>query len=685
MIRMPNTTPLRVLLGAGLLLSFEAVAQDRVGRPVGAVRYDAPARPDAEAAPSFRHALKPARTARMAAVAATELAVLSERRNPPLIGIHRDVDEGALAAGEWETTPDGARLYRVAIASPGARGLRVWFSEFSIGEGKLWVRGAGDDADREAPYSGKGEFGDGQFWSASVSGDTLVIEYQAADRESSDLPFRVSRVSHKVIEAQPEATVAARLPNRTADAAMTVGPLAETPAKPKDPALACNVDVTCYSQWADSARGVGLLEFEVDGGKSTCSGSLIRTRNDSNKAYLLTASHCIDSETTARSMEVFWNYATSQCIGEYTTERGTLKSNKGSSLVRTSGVTNGDSSIVLLKDLPSGVRFLDWDIGLLNQAGPVTGIHHPAGSMKKISHGNRVPGGDVIIDGLTLPEAGFYRVDWRVGVAEGGSSGSPLFDAPGVITGILSYGPGTTVCETNYAAYGRVAVAYDVHRDILEDIPTTNVAPDKTFVEFFVVNGVSNTAAQTIRVTTASAGAVRFNIRPDADWIQVSTGTATTSASAPATFTITVDPKKLLKPGAYVSSVSVLNSTAPPTFVTVQAIVSADSSRVMVSATPNPVPRTAPDVDGAQWRFTIDLREMNGVETQLTGVWVDGIDYSSQILNWFGLNQMGAGGRMQAPIRVANLVAPTPMFWEFAGKDNKSGRNWSQTVVINFE
>ena len=70
----------------------------------------------------------------------------------------------------------------------------------------------------------------------------------------------------------------------------------------------------------------------------------------------------------------------------------------------------------------------------------LTGIHHPSGSWKRISFGERVADATNDVEGSIARGDLFLQVMWDKGRVEHGSSGSPLFSAPGVVVGSLSYG-----------------------------------------------------------------------------------------------------------------------------------------------------------------------------------------------------------------------------------------------------
>ena len=125
---------------------------------------------------------------------------------PPVIGVHRQLPEGALklsfskeavkstAEGAWQSTEAG-RLWRLKLTSPSARALRVHFRDFAIGSGSLWVHS--EDGQAVGPYSGTGQYGDGDFWSGIVFGDSLTIEYLPDPAAAGEaVPFQIVAISH---------------------------------------------------------------------------------------------------------------------------------------------------------------------------------------------------------------------------------------------------------------------------------------------------------------------------------------------------------------------------------------------------------------------------------------------------------------------------------------------------------
>ena len=122
----------------------------------------------------------------LASPAMQVLAPVAEAdRRPGASGTHRQIGV---------SSPSRAKqLWRQAIRSPGAVGLRVHFTGFAVGNGRVWLHdGRRFQPQVSGPYTGRGVFGDGDFWSEVLYGETVVIEYEPSGSGS----FQVPEISH---------------------------------------------------------------------------------------------------------------------------------------------------------------------------------------------------------------------------------------------------------------------------------------------------------------------------------------------------------------------------------------------------------------------------------------------------------------------------------------------------------
>jgi hypothetical protein len=610
--------------------------------------------------PGMRLGLRKPREFALAPLSEAELSRLAEPSARLKTGIRRALAPHAMATGDWETTPEGARIWRMAIQSPASRGMRVEFDEFSVGAGNVWVH---DGTNVAGPYTGRGLFDDGHFWSAAVLSGSVIVEYEPAPDTARALqpPFTIRAISHQA---------------RTA---------LDATAATKDPADFCELDANCYPDWQGSMSSVAQISFMDDGDEILCSGSLLSTRDNSFKPYFLTAGHCVNNEAAARTVEVYWTYQTPACGGTPPASReSSAKSTLGAHLVANATPANGDYSLVLLTDVPAGTTFAGWDIADPPLLTALTGIHHPSGSWKRISFGDRVDDATVDVEGITAPGNLFLQVQWDKGRTEPGSSGSPLFSAPGVVVGSLSYGPVAadgTVCTINPAVdgYARFSNTYAQIHDYLEDLPADLVTPSTPALNFTIANH-SAPAVETVQLLTQTTGQVVYKLRADASWIKLSAITGSLSAKTPATVTISLDPAQLAQAGQYSSTVTIFSGAAPPQFLRVTATVRVDQSNVVASITPNPVVQSS-----ALWSFQIRLADTAGASTRVTAMKFNGTDYSANIADWFGTDRIAANGAIVAPLRGAGVFPHGDQYFEFWGVDEASGQPWYRVVTVTFQ
>jgi len=322
----------------------------------------------------------------------------------------------------------------VAVTSPGAKRVRVHFTNFHAGAGEVWVFAPGDPF-AFAPYTDRGPNRSGDFWAAAVDSDTAIVAFAApAFQTPARPPFEIDALTHEW---------------------------------PATDAASCEVDATCFPQFQTAMTAVARYSFirDADGGLYVCSGTMVNTAGKSLKPYMLTAHHCIGSDSEAQTIEASFLYQTATCNGTPPKlGAASVPTVVGGSYLAGDVVKNGDWSLLLLPSVPAGVSFLNWNVAL-DQGAAVTGLHHPQGSYTRISQGNRTADAGFTLNGETAPAGAYYQVAWTSGVTETGSSGSPLLNANQEVVGTLTGGPvipqGLGSCDVAPAAvYGRFTNAF---------------------------------------------------------------------------------------------------------------------------------------------------------------------------------------------------------------------------------
>ena len=424
----------------------------------------------------------------------TERLVRSARR----VGRVRAMPVDTVASGAWTAMPDGRHVWRLAVRTPEASEVRIHFTDFHVGAGKVWVH-SGDGRQAVQEFSGNGLFNDGDFWTATVSAERVTVEYLAGDGLRQEAaPFRIAEVGHLWEPTAQMATEAnsgalSLAPNTPATAGLsssTAGlTLATAAAGGNGREIAgCHLDVACFPEYRQAATGVARIIFAANGGLYLCSGALVNTRSGNGTPLFLTANHCIDNEASARSVQANFFFQSESCGGGLRQTENVL----GANYLVSENFTKGDFSLIRLLGVPqSQVYFFGLTTDEPAVGTKLTGIHHPTGSYKRISFGPRTPDESIAVsDGRGIyvsPADRYFQVDQRQGRTEGGSSGSPLLNAKNQIVGTLSSGP---VFSANLAEdevllcladevidqYGRVSKAWPSLEPFVNDLRAGQIA-----------------------------------------------------------------------------------------------------------------------------------------------------------------------------------------------------------------
>ena len=387
---------------------------------------------------------------------------------PRLVGQARDVQATKSAAAmqslwQWKNTAVGGKVAAISFNAEGAYGLRL---------GVLVKQLPGSATVRVYTQSAP----DKVF---QISGQAILqlIERNQAAGDQSD----AARTWWTPDTGEGEATLEVELPPGVAASALDIAvpqlshifenlslPTAQEYQEQVEAAKinesdTCNLDANCYSENAQERNAVARMLFTKDGGSYLCTGTLMNDTQNSFKPYFLTANHCISTQTVASSLETRWFYRSPSC-NSGTLQSSTVRKTGGAQLLYASG--NTDTAFMLLNDTPpGGTLFAGWSANTVAAGTSVVGLHHPSGDLLKISFGavnsqaNCQPttGSGFQCSGTS---GNYYRVSWSQGTAEGGSSGSALFQG-GYVVGTLYGGSATCTNRSAYDYYGRFDVAYN--------------------------------------------------------------------------------------------------------------------------------------------------------------------------------------------------------------------------------
>ena len=453
----------------------------------------------------------------------------------------------------------------LGVVTEGARYTRVHFTGMSLPTGaRVFVYSLENPEEFYGPYEGSGPSGDGTFWTPPMEGEGVVIEYftpDGADDSAAATPFQVSEVSH--IFSDPLARAGA---NEKAAANSTAG--------------ACNLEVT--TEWAEVAKSVGELQFTSGGGEYLCTGTLLNNQANNFTPYLLTANHCFSTQVEAQTLRVYWNYNSGD------TPPGNTPRTDGATLLAT-GTTSDFTFVVLTGSLPGGLYFSGWDASTqISAATPVTGIHHPKGSHKRISFGAT---NSNCVSGLPGPCSNYTGVTWNSGTTEGGSSGSGIWTGSAAspqLVGTLTGGEASCATPALSDYYGRFSVTYPRIAPFLTTATGTScVSAITPSSQYFSTSG----GAGSINVTAPAE--CNWNVAASHSFVNITSGPG---GSGNGTVTFSVAPNG----GGYRAAVIMVGTR-------VFTVTQADASNPLPGVSINDVSYNEGDFDSSNATVTVSL------------------------------------------------------------------------------
>jgi hypothetical protein len=389
--------------------------------------------------------------------------------------------------GQWDALPDGAQIWACDVVATGARALRLHFTNVELPGGtELAVYSM--EGGPVHQYSGAEAQGGGEFWSATLAGERARVEFFVPAEmvgKTPVIPFMIDGVQHGY---NP---VIFRTDAANQDGADDGGIAG---------AGDCHNDVTCFQDWAEVAKAVGLISF-IEGQQGfVCSGELLATVASDLTPYFLTAEHCIGTNAVAQTAEIFWLYQTAVCDGN-PPNIFSVPSSDGASLL--SAGANADYCLLMVDaTIPDNLFWVGWTTAGIPAGTNTTCVHHPAGDYKRITFGNKV-------NGFLCGGGGWHVQLWDDGVAEGGSSGSGAYrDSDQKLYGILTCGASgcEQVPQNQVDSFGPFAVAFNSISELL------NVGSDDALEE--------NDSCSSPRFITAGTSTNLIVKSVDEDWYQ---------------------------------------------------------------------------------------------------------------------------------------------------------------------
>ena len=441
--------------------------------------------------------------------AANEAAAPAGEKGGKRIGDFRrftepiSVNSTAPSLGSWLSFPDGGKLWRVGIQSPGATGLRLHMGAHQLPVGAIVTVYNPARPEEAFRYGGR----DGDEWFPTIFNDELVVEIYW--HGSEHLEQRLNDDVFNAIQCTFDKLIHVYAPLSTFEKA----------------AGNCNLSVACYPDWAETALGICGLGTVSLSGALFCTGTLIAdTDSCSTTPYVLTAHHCVGGAGGAHgasSLEFYWFYQASSCGGAVP-GLGTVPRTVGGADYLAGSAGTGDSgggsdfTLVRMRNTPpNGATYVGWTTTVPALNTEVTVVHHPDGDYKRISFGR--------LTNTSNPfSSDYHEVTWHDGTTEPGSSGSPLMlSATQQIIGQLWGGGASCTSLLSPDKFGRFDRSYVIMQSFID--PGPNTASFATPI--FSANEGDGTATITVTLNRAApTGGI------DVDFATVVGGTAVSGA-----------------------------------------------------------------------------------------------------------------------------------------------------------
>ncbi|MFA6128846.1 MAG: PKD domain-containing protein [Bacteroidales bacterium] len=375
--------------------------------------------------------------------------------------------------GTWEILENGSRIWRLALYSPNALSLNLIFSRFKLPSGAKMYLYSPDYQTVRGAFTSDNQTVSGVLATVPIPSDEMIVELNVPAQAEFSPIVEISKVSHD-FKGFFESFGSAGSGD-------------------------CNVDINCPAgdNWQIEKKSV--VKF-IRGGVWLCSGALINNARNDGRPLLLSANHTIGNQTHATETVFFFRYERPACGSGNGTLQYTLS---GSKLLATTSKV--DFSLVELSSAPPPDYepvYAGWDRRVYTFLDTVTCIHHPNGSVKKISKSyHRV---------VTADFGGGYDTNthwkisaWDLGTTEPGSSGSPLFNNEHRIVGDLTGGDAS--CSYNFNDYfEKFSVSWDKYPDSSNQLKYW-LDPGQTGVQ----------VANSLDPYSGGKPVANFNIRPD--------------------------------------------------------------------------------------------------------------------------------------------------------------------------
>ena len=356
----------------------------------------------------------------------------SESPGPYVFATARSVSFNLQNSGTWETLPEGGRLWRLSIASPGAKSLSLGLTSYELPTGaKLWIYDGGRTT-VQGPYTAKHRSDKGRLFTPVVPGEEITLELFVPAGAAFEPVLEVGRVHHAF-----------------RDFIKSGG----------DKSGGCNNDVVCPegNPWRDQIRSVARYSAM---GTGNCTGQLVNNTDGDFTPYFLSANHCGIDASNDDTMVFYWNFESPNCGDQ---GGGSLSDSQVGAVFRASWAPS-DFVLVELSDVPDAdfdTFYTGWDATGATPSSAVA-IHHPSADEKAISFENQGLTTTAYKSDSSDASEDHWRVaDWDDGTTEPGSSGSCLWNPANSLCVGQLHGGFAACGNDDPDWYGKLSVSWE--------------------------------------------------------------------------------------------------------------------------------------------------------------------------------------------------------------------------------
>jgi len=356
-------------------------------------------------------------------------------------------------SGTWTSLPDGGRVWRLMVSSPGALALIPCYDQFFIPTGATLHVYTPSRDEVIGAFTSINNPQDGRYNTGLIHGDVCIIEYYEPSYVAGLGRIHLNELGHAY----------SMVPGRK-ETQSGIG---------FGGSESCEVNVACPegANWQDQQNAIVRIMVKTGPNYGWCSGSMVNNANQDCTPYILSADHCYQNDITGQIAPTgdlsqwmfYFQFQSPTCADP--SSQGLLANNfmTGATFCAASLDTGGNSGsdFVLLKlNSSPPTSYIPYYAGWSNINTPSAsgvGIHHPDADIKKIST-YTTPLVSVSWGGEVANT--HWQILWAAttdghGVTEPGSSGSPIFDPNLHIVGTLTGGGSDCTTPNNNDYYGK--------------------------------------------------------------------------------------------------------------------------------------------------------------------------------------------------------------------------------------